>query len=213
MPVAQIDAKGITVSDNSAQFTPVTLQGSVVRLEPMLSSHADLFWEAAGDAAEEIFRWFPYRLQSRADFEVYVNRILADQGRGVSLPFATVDQKSGAIIGGTCFLARDANNRRVEIGSTWLVPAWQRTAANTEAKLLMLGYAFETWKCIRVELKTDARNQRSQKAMLRLGAKEEGTLRQHVICWDGHLRDTVYFSVLDSEWPTVKDNLISRLAS
>jgi RimJ/RimL family protein N-acetyltransferase len=98
----------------------------------------------------------------------------------------------------------DRVNRRVEIGSTWIAPAWQRTAVNTEAKYLMLGHAFEVWNCFRVELKTDALNQRSRNAILRIGAKEEGTLRRHVLTWTGRVRDSVYFSILDSEWPEVK---------
>ena len=98
----------------------------------------------------------------------------------------------------------DRTNQRVEIGSTWIAPAWQRTAANSEAKYLMLRHAFEVWKCIRVELKTDALNQKSRNAILRIGAQEEGTLRRHLMTWTGRVRDTVYFSILDSEWPGVK---------
>jgi RimJ/RimL family protein N-acetyltransferase len=105
----------------------------------------------------------------------------------------------------------DRRNRRVEIGSTWLTPAVQRTAVNTEAKFLMLRHAFEEWGCIRVELKTDALNQQSRNAILRLGAREEGTLRRHLITHTGRVRDTVYFSILDSEWPEVKTRLLARL--
>ena len=105
----------------------------------------------------------------------------------------------------------DRTNRRVEIGSTWIARAWQRTAVNTEAKYLMLRHAFELWKCMRVELKTDALNQRSRNAILRLGAKEEGTLRRHLITWTGRVRDTVYFSILNEEWPSVKKTLESKL--
>ena len=106
----------------------------------------------------------------------------------------------------------DRVNRRVEIGSTWIAPAWQRTAVNTEAKYLMLRHAFEEWKCIRVELKTDALNQESRNAILRLGAKEEGTLRRHVLTWTGRVRDSVYFSILDGEWPEAKARLEAMLA-
>ena len=105
----------------------------------------------------------------------------------------------------------DRANRRVEIGSTWLAPAYQRTAINTEAKYLMLRHAFETWNCIRVELKTDALNQKSRNAIARIGAKEEGTLRQHLVTWTGRVRDTVYFSILEAEWPGVKATLEERL--
>src|ERR1700731_3425099 len=105
----------------------------------------------------------------------------------------------------------DRINRRVEIGSTWIVPAYQRTTVNTEAKYLMLRHAFEVWRCFRIELKTDALNQKSRNAILRIGAKEEGTLRRHVITWTGRARDTVYFSILDTEWPGVMTALEARL--
>jgi RimJ/RimL family protein N-acetyltransferase len=105
----------------------------------------------------------------------------------------------------------DRTNRRVEIGSTWIAPPWQRTAVNTEAKYLMLRHAFEVWGCIRVELKTDALNEKSRHAILRIGAKEEGTLRRHLITHTGRVRDTVYFSILDGEWPAVKARLIQNL--
>ena len=105
----------------------------------------------------------------------------------------------------------DIVNRHVEIGGTWLAPQWQRTAINTEAKYLMLQHAFEVWKCFRVELKTDALNQKSRDAILRIGAKEEGTMRKHTITWDGRVRDTVYFSILDTEWPRVKLDLEQKI--
>jgi RimJ/RimL family protein N-acetyltransferase len=106
----------------------------------------------------------------------------------------------------------DLANRKVEIGSTWIAPPWQRTAVNTEAKFLMLRHAFETWNCLRVELKTDALNERSRNAILRLGAKEEGTLRKHMLTWNGRERDSVYFSILDTEWLGVKAGLEAKLA-
>ena len=107
----------------------------------------------------------------------------------------------------------DRVNHRVEIGSTWIARPWQRTAVNTEAKYLMLRHAFEVWKCMRVELKTDALNQRSRNAIQRIGAKEEGTLRKHVITWTGRVRDSVYFSILDSEWPQAKARLEAMLTA
>jgi RimJ/RimL family protein N-acetyltransferase len=124
-----------------------------------------------------------------------------------------VERVSGQLIGSTRFMNIDQPNRRVEIGSTWIAPAWQRTAINTEAKYLMLRHAFEQWNCIRVELKTDALNQKSRNAILRIGAKEEGTLRRHLVTWTGRVRDTVYFSILDSEWPEVKARLEAKLAT
>jgi len=126
--------------------------------------------------------------------------------------FASLERGSGQTIGSTRFMNIDRANRRVEIGSTWIAPAWQRTAVNTEAKYLMLRHAFEVWGCMRVELKTDALNQKSRNAILRIGAKEEGTLRRHLVTWTGRVRDTVYFSILDDEWVDVKSGLESRLA-
>jgi N-acetyltransferase len=192
--------------------TPVTLEGSVVRLEPIRREHAELFWQVAQDALDNIFQWIPYRVQTPEDFKQLVEKALGEQERGESIVFATVERASGNVIGSTRFMNIDRVNRRVEIGSTWIAPAWQRTAVNTEAKYLMLRHAFEVWKCMRVELKTDALNQRSRNAILRIGAKEEGTLRKHLITWAGRIRDTVYFSILDTEWPQVKAMLETTLA-
>ena len=186
---------------------PVTLEGSVVRLEPIRGEHAELFWDVAKDDLEDIFRWIPYSMQTPADFEALIDKAQQEQDRGESVVFATVERSSGKIIGSTRFMNIDRANRRVEIGSTWIAPAWQRTAVNTEAKYLMLRHAFEVWGCIRVELKTDALNQKSRNAILRIGAKEEGTLRRHLITWTGRVRDTVYFSILDNEWPEAKQKL------
>jgi RimJ/RimL family protein N-acetyltransferase len=186
---------------------PVTLEGDVVRLEPIRRDHAELFWQVAKDALDDIFQWIPYRMKTREDFHLLIEKAFAEQGRGESVVFATVERTSGKVIGSTRFMNIDRNNRRVEIGSTWIAPAWQRSAVNTEAKYLMLRHAFEVWKCFRVELKTDALNQKSRNAILRIGAKEEGTLRRHVITWTGRVRDSVYFSILDSEWPEVKEKL------
>ena len=112
------------------------------------------------------------------------------------------------VIGSTRFGGIDTKNRRAEIGWTWINPKWQRTAINTEAKLLMLKHAFEVWKCIRVELKTDVLNEKSRNAILRIGAKEEGIFRQHLITDSGRFRDTVYFSIIDTEWEAMKANLL-----
>jgi RimJ/RimL family protein N-acetyltransferase len=200
-------------SDPSSLNTtmPIKLEGSVVRLEPIRHEHAELFWEAAKNAVDDIFQWIPYRMKSLDDFRQVVDKAFAEQQRGESVVFATVERSSGQVIGSTRFMNIDRLNRRVEIGSTWIAPAWQRTAVNTEAKYLMLRHAFEVWKCFRVELKTDALNQKSRNAILRLGAKEEGTLRRHVITWTGRVRDSVYFSILDSEWPEVRQRLEEKL--
>lgn len=128
--------------------TPLTLEGSVVRLEPIRLEHAEAFWEVAKDHLEDIFRWIPYSMRTRADFEALIAKTLAEQERGESVAFATVERGSGRIIGSTRFMNIDRINRRVEIGSTWIAPAWQRTAVNTEAKYLMLRHAFEAWGCM-----------------------------------------------------------------
>jgi RimJ/RimL family protein N-acetyltransferase len=192
--------------------TPVTLEGSTVRLQPIRREHAQLFWGAAKDALEDIFRWIPYPMRTPEDFQRVVDKAFTEQDCGESVVFATVERSSGRVIGSTRYMNIDRANRRVEIGSTWIAPAWQRTSVNTEAKYLMLRHAFEVWKCIRVELKTDALNQKSRNAILRIGAKEEGTLRRHVVTWTGRVRDSVYFSILDSEWPEAKARLEIMLA-
>jgi RimJ/RimL family protein N-acetyltransferase len=198
----------MNIHDSSLDvFRPTALEGSVVRLEPVRSEHALLFWEAAKDALEDIFRWIPYPMKTLEDFQRLVSKTLDEEKRGESVPFATIERASGRVIGSTRFMNIDRPNQHVEIGSTWIAPAWQRTAINTEAKYLMLRHAFETWKCARVELKTDALNQKSRNAILRIGAKEEGTLRKHVVTWTGRIRDSVYFSILDTEWPGVKSRL------
>jgi len=191
---------------------PLSLEGSVVRLEPIRGDHAELFWDVAKADVEEIFRWIPYSMKTPEDFQKVIEKAFEEQKRGESVVFATVELASGRAIGSTRFMNIDRANRRVEIGSTWIAPAWQRTAVNTEAKYLMLRHAFEVWGCIRVELKTDALNQKSRNAILRIGAKEEGTLRRHLMTCSGRVRDTVYFSILDSEWPAVKTALETKLA-
>ena len=141
----------------------------------------------------------------------YIEAALSDCEKKVALPFVTVERSSGKVIGSTRYCAIDSANLRAEIGWTWITPKFQRTAVNTVAKLLMLTHAFELWKCVRVELKTDILNERSRNAILRLGAKQEGIFRKHIICDTGRFRDSIYFSILDTEWETVKQNLRSML--
>jgi RimJ/RimL family protein N-acetyltransferase len=193
--------------------SPFTLEGSFVRLEPIRRDHVEMFWDVAKADVEEIFRWIPYLVKTREHFQQIVDKAFQEQERGESVVFATVERSSGKIIGSTRFMNIDRANRRVEIGSTWIATPWQRTAINTEAKYLMLRHAFEVWGCVRVELKTDVLNQKSRNAILRIGAKEEGTLRRHVITWTGRIRDSVYFSILDNEWPRVKEKLEQRIYS
>jgi RimJ/RimL family protein N-acetyltransferase len=192
-------------------ISPFSLTGARVRLEPLRAEHAPLLWEIAKDHLADLFQWIPYQLSSLEDFQEFNRQVLEEQRRGVSVPFAIFELKANEIAGTTRFMNLDLANRKVEIGSTWIAPRWQKTVVNTEAKYLMLCHAFESWKCLRVELKTDALNQRSRNAILRLGAKEEGRLRKHMVTWDGRQRDSVYFSILDTEWPAVKAGLEQKL--
>jgi RimJ/RimL family protein N-acetyltransferase len=160
----------------------------------------------------ELWELIPYRVVTPEDMAAYIQSALDAQAAGTALPFATVHLASRQVIGSTRYMNIDRANRRVEIGATWIAGPWRRTAVNTEAKYLMLRHAFEALGCIRVELKTDALNLRSRDAILRIGAKEESTLRQHMITWSGRLRDSVYFSILDSEWPGVKQDLEQKLS-
>ena len=184
---------------------PITLEGPAVRLEPLSLAHHAQLCEVGLDF--ELWHWTPNNVRTPEDMRAYIKQALAEQKRGTSLPFATIDQASGKVIGSTRYLNIDVANLRLEIGATWLAKNWQRTAANTEAKYLMLRHAFEEFGCIRVEFKTDSLNQRSRDAILRLGAKEEGTLRNHMLTWTGRIRHTVYFSIIDSEWQEVKTRL------
>lgn len=192
------------------QVEPVTLEGEHVRLEPLsLDEHLEGLQQAGDDP--DIFRWFTRDHSSPAAMRAFVESALADRAAGTALPFATVLRSTDEVVGSTRFGAISPEHRRVEIGWTWLAPAHQRTAANTEAKYLQLRHAFETWGCVRVELKTDARNARSRRAIERLGATEEGTLRKHMQTHQGD-RDTVYYGIVDEEWPDVKADLEARLA-
>jgi RimJ/RimL family protein N-acetyltransferase len=190
------------------QIAPVTLHGQHVRMEPLSLEHLPGLWRAGSDPA--IFAWYVEQIRSEADMRAFIRGALDAQAAGQALPFATVDARTGQPIGSTRFCNIERAHRRVEIGWTWLATHAQRTAANSEAKYLMLRHAFEVWGCIRVEFKTDSLNDRSRAALLRLGAKEEGTLRNHFICDSGRYRHSVYFSITDDEWPKVKAFLESR---
>lgn len=192
------------------ELAPVTLEGRHVRLVPLSAEHVPALWEAGNDA--DIWRWTLSHPRSEADMARYVESALAKRDAGGALPFATLEAASGRVIGSTRFHNWEPPHPRVEIGYTWIARPWQRTAINTEAKYLMLRHAFETLGLLRVELRTDALNERSRAAILRLGATEEGTLRRHMINDSGRVRDTVYFSILDDEWPRVKERLEEKLA-
>ncbi len=187
---------------------PTTLENAFARLAPLSADHAaDL---AALTVGTGITRWFPQPLESRELVDAYIEEGLDQAARGVSLPFTIYDPQ-GWIVGSTRYMNIVPEHRRLEIGSTFVGAPWQRTAINTAAKLLLLEHGFERLNCERIELKTDGRNQKSRTAIARIGATEEGTLRRHVICADGHHRDTVYFSILAAEWPGVKARLLARL--
>ena len=191
------------------QIQQVTLQGRHIRLEPLTLNHLDGLCEIGLDP--DLWRWIPTPVKSRDDMLDYIRLALQWQTDGTALPFATVDQSSGRVVGSTRYMNIDKPNRHVEIGATWIGRPWQRTVVNTEAKYLMLCHAFETLGCFRVELKTDALNQQSRDAIFRIGAIQEGIFRKHVVCSDGRLRDSVYFSIIDSEWPSVKARLEEKL--
>jgi RimJ/RimL family protein N-acetyltransferase len=191
-------------------ITPVMLAGRHVRLEPLSLDHVDGLCEIGFD--EGVWRWTLATVQTPEDMREYVAAALKAQDEGTALPFATVEESSKRVIGSTRFGNIDKEHRRLEIGWTWIAPAWQRTIINTEAKYLMLSHAFETLGCNRVEFKTDSLNEKSRNALRRIGAQEEGTFRNHMITQGGRLRHTIYFSIINSEWPGVKLNLESKLA-
>jgi N-acetyltransferase len=188
---------------------PLTLEGARVRLEPLSESHLDALCQVGLDPG--LWELNPIQVLTRDRMNSYIQAALADLQNGTSLPFATIDRISGATVGSTRFMNIEMPHKRIEIGSTWIAKPWQRTAINTEAKYLMMRHAFETLGCNRVEWKTDALNTQSRNAILRLGAKQEGIFRQHMVTWSGRLRDTVYFSVIAPEWPEVKRGLEAKI--
>lgn len=189
---------------------PITLEGQHIRLEPLSLDHLGALCQVGFD--ESIWRWMPYSALNEADMRRFIETALKQQAAGWALPFATVERASGRVVGSTRYMNIDTANRRLEIGSTWIGPQWQRTVVNTEAKYLMLQHAFERLGCIRVEFKTDALNEKSRQALLRIGAKEEGLFRNHMLMPGGRVRDSVYFSIIDAEWPEVKASLDDKLA-
>src|SRR6266849_5214648 len=190
---------------------PVLLEGVHVRLEPLAKAHLTGLAEVGLD--EELWRWIPTVVRTHEEMKAYIEMALDEQERGMSLPFAIVDKATGRAIGRTRYGNIDRAHHRVEIGWTWLAREWQRTAMNTEAKYLLLKHAFETLGCMRVELKTDSLNERSRAAILRIGAREEGIFRNHMITASGRIRHSVYYSIIDSEWPAVRAKLEAKLSS
>jgi len=188
---------------------PVVLEGRHVRLEPLTREHSNALCEVGLD--EELWRWIPIPVQTPEQMSEYVEIALKDQASGMALPFAQIEKATGRVIGSTRYANIERAHHRVEIGWTWLAQPWQRTAVNTESKYLLLGHAFETLGCMRVELKTDSLNAKSRAAILRIGAREEGTFRNHMITSSGRIRHTVYFSIVDAEWPDVRSRLERKL--
>lgn len=191
-------------------LSPLTLRGRYVRLEPLGMEHLDVLAPAASD--RELWRLTREDASTPEALRAYIGRALAAQAEGSALPFAIIEQGSGRGIGSTRFGNYAAPDRRVEIGWTWVGRAWQRTAVNTEAKLLLLTHAFETLGLRRVELKTDVLNDQSRNAILRLGATEEGIFREHMVTESGRIRDSVWFSILAREWEAVRARLTAALA-
>ncbi len=196
---------------NDQWRTPVVLQGRVVRLEPLTQAHVPALASVGKD--ERIWKWMLYgNLVTEEAMRLWVRDILSRQAAGTDLPFAVIHLPSGRIAGATRYMEMRPEHRGLEIGGTWYGLEFQRTVVNTECKYLLLQYAFETLGCVRVQFKADARNQRSIRAIERLGATREGVLRNHYILKDGTLRDSVYYSILDREWPEVKKRLEKLLS-
>lgn len=188
------------------EVKPVTLTGRFVRLEPLSEAHVSGL--AKIGVGQPFWNYMLYgEMNSVNDMRNWVRDIMARCVRGTDLPFAVIHLESGRVAGATRYLNIMPNDRGLEVGGTWYGPEFQRTVVNTECKYLLLGHAFEKLGCIRVQIKTDSRNERSQKAIERIGAQREGVLRNHMILPDGYIRDSVFYSILDSEWRGVKNNL------
>jgi N-acetyltransferase len=191
------------------EITPVTLEGRHVRLEPLSEAHEESLIAAAGDG--ELWNSTVTLVPTRDTMAAYISASLDAQAQRRELPFIIIRKSTGQVVGTTRFYSIEREYRTVEIGYTWLAASAQRSEVNTEAKLLLLTHAFEHWQCIRVALITDVLNQHSQRAILRLGAKQEGILRNHMLMPGGRYRDSVLFSIIESEWPEVKGRLQTKL--
>ena len=208
-PAARIPGQPYTDDPRPMVVEPVTLDGRVVRLEPLSLDHLDGL--AAVGLEPAVWRWTTVSVETRDDLERWIRTALAEAAAGTSLPFATIERATGRPVGSSRYLNIDRPNRRLEIGWTWVAPPWQGSAVNSEAKLLQLEHAFERLRAIRVEFKTDSLNAQSRAALAGIGATEEGTFRNHVISQGGRLRHSTFFAITDAEWPTVKAGLAARL--
>ena len=193
-----------------APLGPITLTGRHIQLEPMRPEHAAALLEAG--RAPEIWEWMPVRPLTSAAMDIWIARALTAQLQGREYPFVVIRLMDGRVIGSTRYLEVQEEDRTVEIGWTWYSPDTWGGVVNPEAKYLLMRHAFEDWHAIRVALKTDIKNVHSQAAIRKLGAKYEGTLRNHRIRTDGTYRDTVLFSIIETEWPGVKPNLERRIS-
>jgi RimJ/RimL family protein N-acetyltransferase len=192
------------------EVKPVVLTGKHVRLEPMTEDHTAVLAEIG--VGQPFWHFMLYGdMNSVDDMRNWVQDILSRAEKGTDLPFVAIHLASGRVAGATRYLNVMPKDRGLEIGGTWYGPEFQRTSVNTECKYLLLRHAFETLGCIRVQLKTDSRNERSQKAIERIGAVREGVLRNHMILPDGYHRHSVFYSILDTEWPEVKRRLEGML--
>ncbi len=193
------------------KIIPVTLEGTYIILEPLTIEHAPDLFEAGQDG--EVWRYLSIaQPQNLVEMQAFIHGALSQQAAGHRLPFAIIDKLSGKAIGTSSYLEIQPQNKSLEIGWTWLGKPYWRSPRNTECKYLLLNYAFEVQEAIRVQLKTDSRNNISQNAIKRIGGVKEGILRKHVIYASGYIRDSVYFSILDQEWPEVKTRLEAKLA-
>lgn len=191
-------------------LAPVTLAGTHVRLEPLHREHLDALIVAGRDPS--LWTWFSHDLGTPEAMRQFVEEGIEWQAAGKALVFVQIDAASGQVVGSTRMAQFEHTHRRAEIGWTWLTPSAQRTAINTEAKYLLLRHAFETLGLMRVEFKTDSLNDKSRRALARIGATEEGVFRRHMRLASGRVRDSVYFSVVDVEWPRVKAHIEQLLA-
>ncbi len=195
---------------DAMNISPITLQGTHIRLEPLALKHADDLFEAS--RSPEIWElMIAPAPKTREEMQVWIGKSLEQVAAGTNIWFAIVRRADNRAVGATSYLNINRADRGLEIGGTWLTPSVWRTAINTECKYLLLRHAFETLDCVRVQLKTDERNVRSQRAIERLGAVKEGILRKYQITHTGHQRNTVMYSILDSEWVMVKERLEEKL--
>jgi len=199
------------MADTAPWLEPLVLEGRLIRLLPLLPTHAPGLFEAGCE--QDIWRFMPYGpMDSLAAMQAWVTLLLERQARGTDLPFVVWHRARSRLVGATRYMNADPPNRTIEIGGTWYGPAYRGTAVNPEAKLLLLEHAFERLGCARVQFRTDLRNVRSQRALARLGAVREGVWREHMILPDGHRRSSVFYSLLQNEWPAVRAGLRQRVA-